>query len=96
MNTTNSDDVITRQRINTEQDAPAAQVVELVADLEGREPTELPPIYYSVDELLADLFSSPPKAEADASLEFTYEGYQIRVQQNGVTTVSNRTQAAPG
>ncbi|WP_306052378.1 HalOD1 output domain-containing protein [Natronococcus wangiae] len=96
MNTTDSDDVIIRRTLDTDQDAPASQIVELVADLEGREPTDLPPIYYNVDELIADLFSSPPRAEAEASLEFTYEGYQFRVKQNGVTTVSNQTRPAPG
>ncbi|MFC4438770.1 MULTISPECIES: HalOD1 output domain-containing protein [Natrialbaceae] len=96
MNTTHNDEIIIRRTLDTDQDAPAAQIVEIVANLEGREPTELSPIYYSVDELLANLFSSPPKAEAEASLEFTYEGYQFHVRQDGVTTVSNRTQSAAG
>jgi hypothetical protein len=96
MNATDSDDVIARRTIDTDQDAPATQIVELVSDLENREPTDLTPIYYSIDELLDDLFSSPPRAEAEASLEFTYEGYQFRVRQDGVTTVSNRGQPAPG
>lgn len=96
MSTIDRDDIIARRTVDTDQDAPAAQVVELVAELENREPTELTPIYYSVNELLTDLFSSPPRAEAEASIEFAYEGYQIRVRKNGVTTVSNPTTSAPG
>lgn len=90
MSMTNSDDVLIERRLDTEQDAPAAQIVELVATLEDRDQTELPPIYYSIDELLAGLFSSPPSASSEVALEFTYEGYQFRVQRDGTTTVTNR------
>lgn len=93
---TTSDNVLIERRLDTEQDAPAAQIVELVAILEDRDQQELPPIYYSIDELLADLFSSPPTPDSKAALEFTYEGYQFRVQQDGTTTVANRTASTPG
>ncbi|MDG5758955.1 hypothetical protein QA600_06330 [Natronococcus sp. A-GB1] len=89
MNTTDNGDVITRCTLDTDQETPATQVAELVAELEDCEVTDLSPIYYTVSELLADLFSSPPRATADAALEFTYEGYQFRVRQDGTTTVMN-------
>ncbi|WP_408957654.1 HalOD1 output domain-containing protein [Natrinema sp. 74] len=80
-----SDERITR-RLNTEQDDPATQIVEIVADLDDGSPLNLPPIYRCIDDLIADLFSSPPSAEADACIVFSYEGYRIRVQQDGMTT----------
>ncbi|MDG5821065.1 HalOD1 output domain-containing protein [Natronococcus sp. A-GB7] len=89
MSTTDNEDVITRRTLDTDQETPATQVAELVAELESREVTDLAPIYYTVNELLADLFSSPPRTTANAALEFTYEGYQFRVRQDGTTTVTN-------
>jgi hypothetical protein len=89
MNATDNEDIITRRTLDTDQETPATQVAELVAELENREVTDMAPIYYTVNELLADLFSSPPRATADAALEFTYEGYQFRVRQDGTTTVTN-------
>ena len=81
--TNNGDgDIVTRE-LETDQDAPATQVVEVVADLEGTSPMELPSIYRCIDNLMADLFASPPPTDADASLTFTYQGYRIRVQQDG-------------
>ena len=76
------DDVVTRQ-FDTERDAPATQVVEVIADLEDADPVELPSIYRRIDDLIADLFSTPPPADADATLTFTYHGYRIRVEQDG-------------
>ncbi|MFU8868096.1 HalOD1 output domain-containing protein [Natronococcus sp.] len=89
MNATDDGDIIARRTLDTNRETPATEVVELVADLENREPTDLAPIYYTVNELLADLFSSPPRATADAAIEFTYEGYQFRVRQDGTTTVTS-------
>jgi len=89
MNGTDNGDVITRRTLDTDQETPATQVAELVADLEDRDATDLSPIYYSVNELLTDLFSSPPRTTANAVVEFTYEGYQFRLRQDGTTTVTS-------
>lgn len=89
MNATDNGDVIARRTLDTDQETPATQVAELVGELEDREATDLSPIYYTVDELLADLFSSPPRATANAVVEFTYEGYQFRVRQDGTATVTS-------
>ncbi|ELY57818.1 HalOD1 output domain-containing protein [Natronococcus jeotgali] len=88
MNTTDNEDVITRRTLETDEETPAAQIPALVAALEDREPTDLSPVYYSVNELLSALFSSPPRATADATVEFTYEGYRFRVRQDGTATVA--------
>ncbi|QLG48976.1 HalOD1 output domain-containing protein [Natrinema halophilum] len=80
------DDVIRRQ-LNPERDDPASQLAEVVADLTDDEPLNLTPVYGCIDTLIADLFSSPPPDEADACIAFDYEGYRIRVQQDGTTTL---------
>lgn len=81
------DDVVARCRLDTGGDAPAIQLVGLVADLEDADPMELDPLYSQIDDLLNALFDSPPAAAADAELEFTYEEYRIRLDQNGTAIV---------
>ncbi|ELZ04334.1 hypothetical protein C480_12506 [Natrialba aegyptia DSM 13077] len=87
----NSDEILTRRTLDTEQDAPATQIVETIAELENTGPTELSPIYNCIDDLIANLFSSPPPGEADANITFTYRGYRIHVQQNGRMTILQST-----
>lgn len=87
------EDVVAQRRLDTEQETPATQIVEIVADLEGADPMNVPPIYNRIDSLIADLFSSPPPGEADATVTFSYQGYRIRVQQNGATTVYRTSEA---
>jgi hypothetical protein len=96
IHTIDSDDVITERTLDTERNEPGVQIARLVADLENREPTELQPVYYSLDELLTTFFPCPPTADANASLVFTYEGYRFYVRQDGVTTVSGAAQTTSG
>ncbi|WP_049927664.1 HalOD1 output domain-containing protein [Halopiger goleimassiliensis] len=81
------DDVLVQRTLDTEQDAPATQLVDTIAQLEHSDPLELSPVYDCIDSLVTDLFSSPPPAEADACLTFTYQGYRIHVQQDGTATI---------
>lgn len=81
------DDVVARCELDPAADAPAIELVGLVADLEEADPMELPPLYERIDDLIDALFSSPPATAAGAELEFSYEGYRIRLQQNGTATV---------
>ncbi|MFC4543400.1 HalOD1 output domain-containing protein [Halosolutus amylolyticus] len=80
------DDIVTCRDLDTSRESPAIQIVDIVADLEDADPAEIDPIYNCVDGLIADLFSSPPPAAAEAELTFTYQGYRIHVQQDGTTT----------
>lgn len=82
-----ADDVATSCEFDTTKEAATIRLVETVADLEDVEPTELRPLYDCIDDLLADLFSAPPSTNAAAELEFTYQGYRIRVRQDGVARV---------
>lgn len=82
-----ADDGVIRRRLDTDQDDPAARLVEVIADIDDVEPMELAPIYYHIDGLITGLFSSPAPLEANAHVAFSYEGYRIRVHQDGTTTV---------
>ncbi|PSP55565.1 hypothetical protein BRC82_05020 [Halobacteriales archaeon QS_1_67_19] len=67
-------------------DTPGIDVAEIVAELEGSDVTEIPALYDTIDHLLEHLFSNPPPIEAQARLEFTFEGYRIALLQDGRAT----------
>jgi hypothetical protein len=45
---------------------------------------EMATMYGCVDGVLDDLFSDPPADEARMRIEFSYEGYRISVEQDGL------------
>jgi len=71
---------------DVDQSAPGVDVVEVIAELEECQSTDLSVIYDTIDHLIERLFSSPPPPEAQARLEFTYEGYRIVLNQDGYAT----------
>lgn len=87
----NSGDVIVHRELfegteSDSDDAPEIDVAQIVADLEGKEATEISALYDTIDHLVEHLFSNPPPIEAQAQLEFTYEGYRILLLQDGHAT----------
>lgn len=71
--------------MDTDREEPAVAIVAVVADLEGTESDELPRIHDCIDGMLSELFSDPPSSEAQITVEFTYSGYRITIEQNGAT-----------
>lgn len=69
-----------------DQESPEVDVVEVMAHLEGSDSSEFPALYTTIDDLIRQLFSDPPAPEAQARLEFTYEGYRIVLHQDGYAT----------
>lgn len=78
--------VIHTELTPTEDGDPQVTVAEVVAELEGKNTTELTPVYDAIDHFVSNLFSSPPPAAAQAEIEFTYEGYRITIHQDGMAT----------
>lgn len=74
--------IITRQ-LDVGADDPSTLVAEAVADIEGKDPTELATIYERMDGTLDHIFSDPPSPEAQLEITFSYEGYRITVRQDG-------------
>lgn len=68
------------------QEDPEIEVAEVVAELEGVGSTDLSPVYDSIDHLIETLFSDPPAAEAQAVIQFSYEGYRVNLNQDGHAT----------
>ena len=69
-----------------DDDMPEIDIAQIVAELEGKEATDLSALYDTIDHLVEHLFSNPPPIEAQAQLEFTYEGYRILLLQDGMAT----------
>ncbi|SEO19079.1 hypothetical protein SAMN05216388_100969 [Halorientalis persicus] len=76
-------DVYHRSIFDKAEQSPVQELVTIVAELKGVEQDELDPLYSWVDGLIDSLYSSPPPAEAQGMVEFTYEGYRITLYQDG-------------
>lgn len=68
-------------------------VVEAVAAVSGRDATDLPPLYESVDADALNTLFDPAGVDSDRpmSVSFTYVGYGVRVDRDGVEVRSPET-----
>lgn len=71
------------RELDTTRDNPSTAIAGIVADLEGKNPEEVTPIWDCIDGTLDHLFSNPPAPEAEIAISFTYGGYRITVHQDG-------------
>lgn len=74
------------RELDTAVESPATQVAEVVADLEGKDPTEVSAIYDCVGGVLDHVFSDPPSPKARTEVAFSYENYRITIAQDGAAT----------
>lgn len=74
---------------------PSMAIVEAVAEAEGIDPAELPPMYEIVDSDAVDrLFTSYDEAEeSEAVLSFTHDHWNIFVRGDGEIRVCDATQS---
>lgn len=85
-------DVHHRDLFEEDDEDPATELVEAVADLRGVDPNDLGPLYAWVDSLVGDLYSSPPPPDAQAVVEFSYEGYRVTLYQDGHAVFTRRSE----
>lgn len=76
----------THWEFDVDRENPEIDIAEVTAKLEGRDSSDLSPLYDTIDHLIEKLFSDPPSAEAQAVLQFSYEGYRITLNQDGYAT----------
>jgi hypothetical protein len=74
---------IVHRRIEPEPEDADYRLLQLIADVEGIDVTDLPPIYGRIDHLVSNMYEDPPSAEAQAQLKFSYAGYRISLDQDG-------------
>lgn len=76
----------THWEFDVDREDPEVDVVEVIAELEGKDQNDLSPLYGTIDHLIENLYSAPPPAAAQARIAFTYEGYRIVLNQDGHAT----------
>lgn len=69
-----------------DENQPNVDITETVAELKGVESDDLSPLYDSIDHVVDNIFSTPPKSQADVEVSFSYEGFRITVSQDGSAT----------
>lgn len=74
---------IVRRTISTDPDGAVADLLELVAGLQGVDIEELPSFYTETDHVVESLFTTPPSRRSQMQLEFSYAGYRITLNQDG-------------
>jgi len=72
-----------RREVEPAEDEANYRVLETIADVEGVEVTDLPPLYERIDHILDHLFDTPPAPDAQVVITFSYYGYRVRVDQEG-------------
>lgn len=80
-----------RHRYDWEAVRPSAAVVEMVAIARDRVPSALEPLYEAVDPEALDLLlrrDGDPGNVAEATVSFTYAGYDVTVGSDGELTVT--------
>jgi len=79
---THEDDIVNRN-LDHGRDNPGVQIAEIVAELEDEDPADLTTMYGCIDGVIDHILSNPPSPEAQAIVEFTYEGYRVTIRQGG-------------
>lgn len=78
---------IHERQVEPVEDEANYRVLETIADVEGVDVTELPPMYERLDHMLDELFSEPPSPEAQVEITFSYYGYRVTADQEGSITL---------
>lgn len=74
---------IHHRTIEPDEEIAPTDIVEHVADIEGCAVEELPSFWMRVGNVVQDVFSEPPGPEAQVTIQFTYAGYRIGLDQRG-------------
>lgn len=82
--TDHSETGIIRRELDPEGDEPGMEVVWAVADLTEKDIDEVANMYDCLDHVLDHIFSNPPSPEAQVEITFSYEGFRITVDQDGI------------
>lgn len=86
-----SDKEVIRRELNTDVETPSIQIVEALADIEGKDTTDFNDIWGCTDGVLKNLYSNPPSSEANMRIMFDYQGYRITVDQDGYAEFRQKT-----
>ncbi len=68
---------------------PSTEIIRKIAAVTGEEPTELPPIYDTIDPEALDKIVNSVASE-DFEIEFVYGDYRVMIDETGVVTIDNK------
>ena len=74
---------IIHRELEIDGPTPSVQIAETVAEINGKEATDLATMYECVDGVLDHIFSNPPAPEAQMQVTFSYETFRITIEQDG-------------
>lgn len=76
------------RRVPQPHGSPSDRVVQTIADREGVDPTELPPLFESVDPDALDALLRRDDT-AGAQVTFTHHGHEVTVRSDGRVSLSS-------
>lgn len=63
---------------------PSMTIIKRIAEREGKNPVDLPPLYYTIDPEAIDTLCCPSGARSsEPQISFTYCGYEVSIQDDG-------------
>jgi hypothetical protein len=89
------DQQIHHRTIDPKTERANERLLQHVAEIEDCDLFDLPPLYNRIDDLIKDIFDSPPPSEAQAELEFSYYGYRITIDQTGDVSLMKIPERSP-
>ena len=79
----NPESSIIYRDFDTDAEDAGLEIVMTVAEIEGRDATDLPRLHNHLDGVLDDLFSVPPSPKSQIEITFSYDTYRITLHQDG-------------
>lgn len=89
------DQQIYHRTVEPETERANERLLRHIANLEGCDVTDLPPLYNRIDDMIQNIFGSPPPSEAQAELEFSYYSYRITIDQSGSVSLMKIPEQSP-
>jgi hypothetical protein len=84
-------DVYHRSIFENPDEEPSIELINIIADIKDIQHEQMDPLYTWADGMIASLYSSPPPAEAQGIIQFTYEGFRITLYQDGQAVIMGRS-----
>lgn len=85
---------IAHRSITTDPDDADYEFLELIAEQESCDVTDLPPMHPRIDDVVSEVFQDPPSKDAQLRIQFSYFGYRVDLDQSGNVSLMRVTMDA--
>jgi hypothetical protein len=79
---------VTRKQFDWDETPPSAAVTEYISAMTGREQTDFPPLYETVDPEALDSLVGASARSSPVSVSFEYVGHSITVRSDGELVIA--------